>query len=187
MRKREMNFPEWFLEAVRQSAEKYPNDIEKATNRAEGIIRRHEEFSGLVDELVRETILHKVYDSRHSINRTIRQANGQYGGPAPIADLSPSVIAASTSLYLFNIASKSLGELTGAELPAIAKAERAKAAGFRANARLCELLAPLVPKEKTVRQAVSEKKLRELFRKANVGAEKTEKAEKKREPALAGV
>lgn len=164
-----MTYPEWFLASVRTAATKYPDDINKATDRAVKSIRQHEEFDSLIDDMVRDCIRGKVHEFRHQQNIATWKEHGKYGGPAKVnVGASLAVQEVITSVYAYAIAGKTLGSIFGGDLLDIAAGERAKADGHSANAKLCELLAPLVPKDKTVAEAVKETKLRELFRKASL-------------------
>jgi len=152
------------LQIVRVAVEKHPENIEDAIKQAEHDIRKLPSFAKLVSDLVRSAIGDLVYDARHQITTSIKQAACEYGGPAKVVvGASKSVNTAALSVYLFCIAGTTLGNLRGEQLAGIIESERAIRDGHDFNVRLCERLLTLVPKKKRVRDVVSEKKLRGIF------------------------
>lgn len=162
-----MEFPQNVLRVVEKAVEKHPTDIEAAVTQAERAVRKLDEFSELVDTLVRHAIQELVYDCRHHMNVATKNQNGEYDNPAKVTSAASSAVQrAADSVYLFKIAGTILGDLTGKELPVVAANETAVASGHAFNAWICNKLSPLVPEDKRVRDAVSEKKLRSIFQQA---------------------
>ena len=165
-----MEFPESVLRAVERAADNHPADIQKAIDAAEKAIRRLPEFETLVADLVRSAVQEMVYDARHSSNVTMRRLAGEYGGPAKtVSGDSAAVTRAAESLYCYRIAGTVLGSVLGEQLGDIAASELAKADGHAFNGRLCLRLKAMVPKEKQVRECVSEKRLMTVFKEVQDG------------------
>jgi hypothetical protein len=156
--------PRPVLDIIDRAATRYGDDIPKAVTAAEKAIRKLPDFAELAGMFVRHAVQEMLYDSRHKTNTATRKAEGKYGGPGKVvAGASDAVGRAAESVYLYFIGGKTLGALRGDELPLIAESESAKATGHEFNARLCERLRPLVKDNKTVRESVSERKLRQIF------------------------
>jgi len=137
---------------------------EKAIAAVEKRVKALAQYQKLVAALVRLALADIVYDLRHEANVRSKRRNGAYGQAAKVkVGDSPAVLNVADSLYRMRIAGTLLGLLTRDELEWAAEVERAQSNGHLVNARLCEKLAPLVPSGKTVRQAVSEEKLRKLL------------------------
>lgn len=160
-----MDIPENVLRIVEEAAGKHPADIPKAVERAEKGIRGLAEFDELVSMLVRNTVQELVYDARHRANTRMRREAGDYGGPAKVVSGdSASLGRVCESVYSYRIAGTVLGLVKGADLQAIAEGERSVASGHLFNVRLCLKLQELVPADKRVQDAVTEKRLRGLFK-----------------------
>lgn len=161
-----MEFPSSVTAIINSAAAKYPSDINRAVTIAERLIRRLPEFDELVSMLVRDSILGKIHDARHCANIRMKRDAGAYGGPAKVVSgLSDAVNRVAESVYYnFAIDGKALGNIMGDELKRIAGDERAKSDGHMFNYRLCQRLAAMVPEGKRVRDAVTEKKLKSIFR-----------------------
>ena len=152
------------LELVTKQVNAYPDDIDKAADAVIAKAKRLTSWNKWTSTLIRKGVLQLVHDCRHGLNVKMRNAAGDYGGPAQVmpGEATGRILS---SVYGYLIAGKSLGAVTGSELPEIAKSEAAKANGHQFNARLCRELAKHVKPEKTVRECVSEAKLRALFEK----------------------
>lgn len=159
-----MEFPESVLAVVAKAVEQHPNDISAAVAAAEQEVLgldEFEEFSGL---LIHHTLQGLVYDARHMLNRRIKNDAGLYGAAPKVSGMSERVNAIHASVYAYCIGGMTLGEVKGEELEGLAASEAEIAAGHAFNVRLCTELARLVPEGKAVKQAMTEKKLRALFR-----------------------
>lgn len=170
-----MKYPKKVIDVANKMAEKYPSDISKATEEAEKKIRKLPEFNELVDILIRNAVQDLVYDARHRSNVQVRRENGKYGtGAKVVSGRSTSVNRAAKSVYNFHIAGTVLGAIRGDQLISIAVSEEETAEGYLFNARLCRRLSGIVPKDKTVKDAVTERRLRSIFnevkREVNRGA-----------------
>jgi len=155
-----VEFPKAVLDTARKANARFPNDVQKAVDWAVRSGQKRKDFDEFAVRLVRRGWQEVICDLRHSITRQIKYSAGEYGGPAKVVSgASASVARASESVYLMHIAGKTLGEVLKEELKDIAQSERAIGDGHYFNATLCERLAPLVPKGKRVREAVTEKRL----------------------------
>lgn len=149
---------------VDDAVDQHPDSIEDATEAVLKKANRVQWFEKLKDELIRRAIAKLIHDTRHQINVAMRNASGDYGGPAKVtAGAASGRIAMGVMSYM--IAGKTLGMLTGDELPEIAESEAARAEGHEFNVRLCRALAKIVKGEKTVKECVSATKLRAIFQK----------------------
>lgn len=159
-----MEWPESVLGIAKKAAEKYPDDPQAAADDAVASWQAAGVYEDVVHKLARSMALEMVYDARHKANMRMRRENGQHAAePKLIVGNSPDVLALYDSLYAYHVAGRTLGMLKGADLAGIADKERRKAAGCTFNAELCARLTELVPEDKLVREAVSEKKLQQLF------------------------
>ncbi len=152
---------------IAEAAEAHRDEIDKAVDRAEKALAKQPGWQAYRKSLVRSAIRHLVYDYRHRENVHQRRDAGEYGPAAKVTRGAASAeVARQKSLYEYFVGGKMLGSTTGEELEALAASESEKAAGYAFNARLCEALAKVVPKQKTVREAVTERKLHALWRRA---------------------
>lgn len=143
-----------------QAAEKFPEDIDRATDQAEREFWKHPEHDEWIRRLVRDQLRSLIHGWRHIRNTQKKKSAGGYGGPAKVNKACNSVANASRdSFFSYCIAGTTLGSMTGIELKRTAESERAMSNGHLFNATLCEELAKVVPDEKTVKESVSEKKL----------------------------
>lgn len=160
-----MKFPEEVLCVCRAASERHPEDVSAAVDEAVARLKRLASYPDLVETLVRQAVQDLVYEARHVKNVRTRRENGGYGGPPKVTVGGNAEIGrVYEDVFAYRIAGTTLGSLTGAELPAVASKEREIAGGHLFNAALCERLARSVPVERTVREVVSEKRLRALFR-----------------------
>ncbi len=172
-----VNVPKNVQKVVEECAAKYPSDIEKATEEAERRIVKLPEYRQLVKSLVRKAIQEMIYDARHVTNVRIKRETSRYGGTSKITvGDSASVLEIQESVYNYQIAGTVLGSLLGRDLPAITDSERAIGNGHLVNSTLCSYLSTVVPSDKQVREAVTEKRLRNLFRRAEKTVKETKAA-----------
>lgn len=147
---------------VDTAVDKHPDSIEDATESVLKKANRVAWFEKLKDELIRRAIARLIHDTRHKINVSMRNASGDYGGPATVvAGAASGRIAQGVMAYL--IAGKTLGMLTGDELRATADSESEKASGHQFNVRLCRELAKRVKGADTVSQRFTLAKLTAVF------------------------
>ena len=153
---------EALLAIVNTEVDANPDDINKAVDNVIAKACRRIIWEVWTTALIRKGVLQLVHDRRHSLNVTMRRDNGEYGVPAKVVagEATGRIMA---DIYMYMIAGKTLGNVTGDELPEIAESEAAKADGHQFNATLCEKLAKLVKGNKTVRECVSVAKLRKMF------------------------
>jgi len=160
-----MEMPEDVLNAVRESCEEYPDDLDKALGAAKKAVRGLPDFKKLIDLLVDDSIQDLVYSFRHQANVAYRNSMGRPEGlPKVVSGASAAVNAAATSVYQYFIAGTTLGQVMGSQLEAIAGSEQSMADTHSFHARLCRRLVQIVPKSKMVREAVKEKRLERIFR-----------------------
>lgn len=160
-----VEFPQEVIDIVKQAALQHKDDIDEAHQCAERGVRGLKNFAELQELLVSDSIRELVYQSRHTENVRLRREAGQYGSPSRVdVANSEAVHQVNSSVYDYFIAGISLGMILGKELAGIAEREGKIAEGHQFNQRLCEALARMVPEESRVRDAVPEKKLRNLFK-----------------------
>ena len=159
--------PENVQKVVEDATARYASDIDRATREAMKRIKKLPEYPQLVEMFLEKAVQEMVYDARHIVNvRTKRQA-GVYGGKGKVRVGDSSAVRRVTdSMYNYHIAGTVLGLVIGKDLPTIAESELRIGNGHLHNSRLCYYLSRIVPKDKRVKDAVTEKKLRELFRRA---------------------
>lgn len=163
-----MTFPESFLSIVKKMAFRYGTNIEKAVENAETAIRQLPEFGEIQRGLVTEAIRHLIHDARHKANLKMRRESGSHVAPTRVTTGSSTVVKrVAESLFNYRIAGTLLGVLTGEDLPGIIESESNIAEGHTFNANLCRKLLPLVEKDKTVKDSVSQAKLKTLFASAS--------------------
>jgi len=168
-----MEVPEQVLAIVRKAIEAYPDNISNTAEIAEKDIRKLKDFPKFVDTLVREAIRERIYDMRCQMNKELRGLDPNMekntAGPSKVVvGDSQTVRRAALSVYHFFIAGRTLGSFFGRELLEVANNERSKSEGHDCNARLIESLVKLIPRNKRVRDAISEAKLRNLFRQCQI-------------------
>jgi len=163
--------PESVLECVRKSIEEHPSNNAQAAACAEQRIKKLKIFDDIVDDLFHDYVQKLVYDQRHKLNGELRaeaRARGQHPEQKVRVGESPTVRSSYADLYLFRVGGKTLGEIKGEELEALADREHRTAEGYLGRAALLRSLMPLVKPDKTVEECVKGKKLQELFEEANL-------------------
>lgn len=167
-------FPPSFLK-VAQSAAKV-EDADSAISQAVKRVRTLPDFDGFVDQLLREAIGDLIYKLRHEAakKRRAEQDDKTEAKPPPARGRSSThernappvskiVNDVYQSVYDYEIAGKALGALYGRDLEALVASESMLAAGHTFNARLCAMLADRVPKDKRVKDAITDKELKQKF------------------------
>ncbi len=164
-----MEFPESLLAVVKRAVKKYPADIEKCVAEAEKALRKRKAFTEWLDILITQGVQEIVYDIRHQINTRIKNENKEYGGKSTVIPGASEAVQEVESVYAYRIAGTMLGLVLGVQLLDIANSEAAIANGHQFNSVLARSLMPLVPNDKRVQEAVSEKRLQKMFREAQGG------------------
>ncbi len=160
-----MNYPKSVLEIFEEQAAKHANNIPAAVREAERLIRKLPEYADLVGILVHNAVQEGVYSARHKTNVRIKLELGDFGQPAKVVvGTSPGCEAAAKSVYDYNIGKTRLGLIYGRDLVAIAENEQAIGNGHFENAAICRKLQRLVPADKQVQDAVSERQLNTIFK-----------------------
>ena len=146
-----------------EEANRHPDSIEDAVGSAVNRLHRLKGFDAMVGGLVNSAVRSIICDVRHAANVVMRQASGGYTNPAKVrAGEAVNRVAADYFTYFIN--GRTLGSITGEELPDIGASESQRASGHEFNARLCAELGPLVTKTKTVRECVKPAKLDRIFK-----------------------
>lgn len=158
-----MDFPEAVLNVVRESEAKHPDDIDRAVKLASQRIRKLPEFAEVVDAFVDRAIRELIHDARHNETCRIRKDAGVYSATPKVNAASQAANRVALSVYLYRIAGRTLGDLLGSELDAIAENEAQIAEGHLFNSRLAVRLKRVVPADKRVRDAVKENRLRKIM------------------------
>ena len=159
-----MKFPEEVRSVIRDADAGNPSDLEQAVDEAERKIRSLMSFDSLVSDLVRSAIQGLIYDMRHAANGKIRYESGNYKQDTKtVVGTSDAVMRAESSVYQYRIAGTSLGQLLGKDLIDLATGEENRAEGYIFNARLLRRLSDVVPQNKMVKNAITQKKLKAIF------------------------
>lgn len=158
-------FDEALLSEVAKAARKHRDDIDHAVQCAERAASKLPGWKDWISDLAKSKLRDLIHGVRHSDNTTMRRDAGMFGGPAKV-DLSTGAAnrIAGESWFNYFIGGMSLGQVLGSDLKAIAEGERERAEGCIFNARLCEQLAPLVPAEKRVSEAVRESQIKKIVK-----------------------
>jgi hypothetical protein len=152
-----MEYPETVYSAVDRAVRKWGDDIDKAVNYLRSSLRKRKDFDDLLDGLLQDACRDLIHDRRHTINVKIRNQNGHYDKRPKVQTGGEAGEKAAESYYDYYIGGSTLGLLQGDELEEIAE-------GHTFNARLCRKLRRIVSDGKLVKDAVSESRLRKIFR-----------------------
>lgn len=178
-----MTFSAEVLKIAREESEHYNGDIEKAARATEQRMRQLEGFHTHIPEIITAYARNAVWSARTHQNHQIKAEQvcpGECESSRPYVP-PPKVIVgkcktiqdAYHTLYEMKIGSSELGRILGADLKSVALQQRAQGEGALVNFRFLIKLSKIVPKDKTVRQAVPENKLKRLFCAAKHAAKKT--------------
>lgn len=163
-----VDFPQSVQTHIAAALDANPSDVEAATEQALRAIQQMREYPALIEQIVRQAVKTTIYQLRHARNVAARNATSSYAHTPrqTPAGASARVDRIAASLYdMYYLGGRVLGSILGSELGNIAANEQAKADGHLFNVRLCQALKKLVRSDQTVRQAVSERRLRNLFTK----------------------
>ena len=161
-----MRYPKSVVKIIVRCRNKYGTDIDQGVRKAVAAIKALPEFDELADQFLTTAVRKLLDDSRHQANEERRRNEGAYDIAAKVIPGTSKIVGdtlRASSLYSHYIGSTMLGHVYGRDLKGIASSESARASGHEFNATLCLKLSRIVPANKQVRQAVSEKKLRALF------------------------
>ena len=161
------NFPVNLIAIVDRAAAAHPTSIEAAVAEAKAYARLASNYAEFVEQLIDGSIQELVYDARHKVNVSIKRQAGHYGKPALVEGCTGAISDAYRSVYDYFVGGCILGNLMGRELSTLASSERAKAGGHLFNAQLLSELTALVPEGERVRDAVTEPRLRAMFKKVH--------------------
>jgi hypothetical protein len=153
-------WPSFALQLAKESISKH-GDVQDAIGAFRSALREHDEFPSLVEVLFGVATAELIYEQRHSINIATKRANGDYGKPGKTIVGESKTIQSMYERFFFG--GQCLGDILGERLSGLAESEEAQAHGHGLNAALLNRLSKIVPEDKTVRQAVTEKKLRQLW------------------------
>ena len=156
--------PDMVREISAKAACEY-DEANKAIKVAKSRVRKIENYDKMAaewfDSFVDSFIQEAVWDARHKQNTRIKNEQGEYNTTEKVSPITSKAVAkASISAYFsLNIGGRSLGSLLGSELTVLAEQELLVAKGHSFNASLLNRLATIVPKTKTVSEAVSSKRM----------------------------
>lgn len=160
-----MEADERLREVIAAAIAKHKSDLDATIREAANNLRALGDAE--IDAICwRRGVAEFVHDKRHAMNMSIWANNRKMpGDPKVIAGRSETVSAVGTALseYEFKLAGRILGDIYGNELDGLAASEEALSAGHTRNATLLRRLRAIVPDNKTVRQAVKPRKLKQLF------------------------
>lgn len=157
----EAHLPIPILDIVKKAADEHPDAIERALELALREIQSLPGYSTFIDQLVRRAVRGAIHEYRHQMNVKMKRAEKIYGGAPKVKHgTSKGVGEAYRFGYNYFIAGRTIGSMLGRDLEDIARDERGRAIGHMFNARLCEELCRHVKPEQTVREVVSENRLR---------------------------
>lgn len=149
---------------IRDSAATYKESIDTAVFEAVRQLQRLPCYPDLIDELVERGVRDMVCNARHTVNVAMKREAREYGGAAKVnVGNSRAVASVAESLYDYRIGGAVLGSLGRERLLELAVQSQNAADGHLFNASLCNRLAAMV-KDRTVREAVPQNKLRSIFR-----------------------
>lgn len=162
-----MQWPSKIWTILMEEAQRHGDDIPAAIGAAEERGTQLPEFPDMLKGFIRGMFQEGIYAARVAINQSIKhppaKPHGSAGGASPGGNGLVNQIWACT--YDYCIGRKTLGSMNATDLLEMAASERSIAKGHLFNARLGEELAPLLPAGKTVRQAISKRKLDAIWKK----------------------
>lgn len=165
-----MENPETLLEIVSDADASHPSDIDAALTNALKRWHRRSEQPGWLDMLERDHVRRLIHESRHQRNRGIRNAAGLYGQPGKVGGTSDASNRAIASAFSYNVmecyrvGGRVLGDLTHDDLQEWKKESELRAVTETFHVKLASRLLDIVPKGKTVRQALKTKLVDSLFK-----------------------
>jgi hypothetical protein len=162
-----MEYPEEVHRAVEKAEAAHPENVEAAIDAAVKAVRALPTFADFERRLVRGAVATMVYNCRHAANVLRKREAGDYGGPAKVSATSEAVGRVAELWYQHRILGKTFGTMLGKELLPTAEAEANRAEGALFNVELCRGAHNLgVGDEQSVKDAISERKLNALVKRA---------------------
>jgi plasmid stabilization system protein ParE len=187
--------PESILRAGRKAADRFPDDIPRATRYALQLFKRLPEYEEWCEGLPMGMAQDIIHEARHHHNRDLKRqsrreeevavaacassvgaaTNG--GSTKPRPEPRPRINVAEShgvrSTYISymtkRIAGRIVGLLYGRDLEDIATGERARSSGHEFNARLLQRLHSVVPDDRMVQEAISDEKFAALWKDVEKG------------------
>jgi hypothetical protein len=154
------DYPKEWAALAAECLERHADNIPACVEELERVLKDRPEYEGWQAQLVTYAIRRLVHESRHRRSKCIKQAAGMYGQEAAVhVGRSKAAQVANSCLYNLCIGGVTLGSLLGRDLGRVADSERRVGNGHLLNAAFLEALAPLVPSDRCVRDAVSAKRL----------------------------
>lgn len=173
-----MEIPTFIREAIREVCLKHRSSAALSCDEAIKAVRTLPEFETAREALIDHAIHEVVWSIRGELTTAVvsqavnppTPAKAPYTGEPKVGLLnSDAFIEHTRSVYNMMMGGKTLGDLTGAEVKAIAEVETEKARGHTQNAELARWLGDRVKDKQTVREAVPAdeiaKELRSIERK----------------------
>jgi len=160
-----MKLTKGIMDVIRECATKHTEDVNMAVDCARRKLAKMPDYADFVEDLVLHAIRELVYDVRHRTNEDIKRAAGVYGQRHKVSGAdSKTVQDIARAVFEIRLDGTVLGNILGSRLPAVAQSQREQGYGHLAVAELCEKLVPLVPSEKTVREALSPTKAYRIWK-----------------------
>ncbi len=156
---------------IAEAVKSHRDDIDRALDLAERKLSKLPGWDEYQRSFARIAIRSMINHRRHCENVQQRKDAGEYGPAAKVTrGKASSDIARQKTMYDYFIGGKTIGATTGEELRVLADSESKKAEGYMFNSRLCEALARVVPKMKTVQETITEKKLMSIWHSCSLAA-----------------
>ncbi len=170
-----MSYPASVIRVIEEVVQKYPSDIDTGVKVAVRSIRGLSVFGDFEKDLIQDAVRGMIHDVRSRMNHQARKEAGVYGQPAKVVSgLSQEVNAIAEKLYRgdsYYMAGKCLSDIRGEEFDDIIESESKTIGGHEFNIRLATALKKVVPNGKSVRNTLSDTRLRKIFDRAGGGPE----------------
>jgi hypothetical protein len=160
-----VDVPKKVSDLCKEAVKEFPNDIDKATQKVWGAVRKMKDRDELTLLLAEHGCQELVYDARHCNNATIKRDVGYYKDVKPkVNGVSGETLRVFKNCFEYLIGGRRLGSIPGEDLLPLADKELALANGHHANEDLLRWLHPKVPSGRTVEEAVKARALGQAMR-----------------------
>jgi hypothetical protein len=157
--------PEQLLKMVEKANSAHPSSVDDAL---EFLIQKwggHPARPAWAEELEIRALRQMLHDNRHKLMVSLRKKYGAYGAASTgLSTGAANAVAEMMLLDHYSINGQPLGSILGKDLPGLANGEFENGKTRMFNAELLRKLSKIVPGDKQVREAVSETRVRKLFR-----------------------
>lgn len=166
-----MDFPESLTAIVKDCAAKHASDINLAVDAAVAEWREQPERGEWLEQMEVKAIRAMIGDARHTVTTQAKRDAGLFGGPAKVGGTgAANEVATACILDSYRIDGMRLGDIEGGRIASLISEQKAKGDGYYLNAKVLAVFEPLVPKDKTIRQAVKPRKAEQLVKSIAAGA-----------------